>query len=265
MKNFAISSGFDRIRHRKQRQFKKIFKFAAILVLAPFLFFLSYKTFHFLSPFISSLQIFQYKNAIVSPTEHISEEELKKLMGKLSGNLFHLDLDAIQENIKRNPWVSEAKVSRIFPDRIRIDITEKKAVALLSPINGDGLYFLDSSGKKIAPLRPSDHSGFPVISGLNSAQYENGDLILKAYELIQLYELKSFLKKLSISEVAYKEGIGYVVFTRHPVFEIRLGQDYWDEKFYRLEKVLQDLSQKLLVPRLIDLNFSKKVVVKLSK
>jgi hypothetical protein len=59
--------------------------------------------------------------------------------------------------------------------------------------------------------------------------------------------------------------MGYIVFTRHPVFEIRLGQDHWDEKFLRLEKVLYDLSQKLLVPKLIDLNFSKKVVVKLSK
>lgn len=264
MKNFAISSGFDRIRHRKQRQFKKIFKFAALLVLAPFFFFLSYKTLHFLIPLIGSLQIFQYKNAIVSPSEHISQEELKKLMGKLSGNLFHLDLNAIQTSIKKNPWVLEAKVSRLFPDRIRVDITEKKAAALLS-MDGDGLYFLDPYGKKIAPLRPSDHSGFPVISGLNREQYEKGDLILKAYELVQLYESKSFLKKLSISEVAYKEGIGYIVFTRHPVFEIRVGQDYWDEKFYRLEKVLQDLSQKLLIPQFIDLNFSKKVVVKLSK
>ncbi|MEK7790939.1 MAG: FtsQ-type POTRA domain-containing protein [Deltaproteobacteria bacterium] len=264
MKSSTINSDLPRLRYRKQRQHKKIVRFFVLLISVLALSFLSYKTLRFLIPLIGSLQIFQYKNAIVSPTEHISEEELKKLMGKLSGNLFHLDLDAIQASIKKNPWVLEAKVSRIFPDRIRVDITEKKAAALLS-MDRDGLYFLDPSGKKIAPLRPSDHSGFPVISGLNPVEVEKGDLILKAYELIQLYESKSFLKNLSISEVAYKEGIGYMVFTRHPVFEIRLGQDYWDEKFYRLEKVLQDLSQKLLVPQFIDLNFSKKVVVKLSK
>ncbi len=266
MKSSTINSVLERIRYRKQRQYKRILMFFVLLISVPTLSFLSYKTLHFLIPLIESLQIFQYKNAIISPSEHISEEELKKLIGKLSGNLFRLDLNAIQASIKKNPWVLETKVSRIFPDRIRVDITEKKAAALLSMNgNGDGLYFLDPSGKKIAPLRPSDNSGFPVISGLNAQEVEKGDLILKAYELIKLYESKSFLKNLSISEVAYKEGMGYIVFTRQPVFEIRMGQDYWDEKFLRLEKVMYDLSQKLLVPRLIDLNFSKKVVVKLSK
>jgi len=257
--------GFDRIRHRKQRQFKKVLRFFLFLAGVPFFCFFGYKTVRFLIPVIQSLHIFQYKNAVIAPTEHISEGELKGLIGKVSGNLFHLDLNVIQTNLEKNPWVLEAKISRIFPDRIHVEITEKKAVALLSIINGDQIYFLDALGKKIAPLRSQDNSNFPIISGMTPAEVEKGELILKAYDLIKLYESKPYFKNLPISEVAYKEGIGYVIFTRRPVFEIRLGYDYLDEKIYRLEKVLQDLSQKSLLPRLIDLNFSKKVVVKLSE
>lgn len=232
----------------------------------PFFFFLSYKTIRFLTPVIQALHIFQYKNAIMAPTEHISEEELRGLIGKVSGNLFDLDLNAVQLNLKKNPWVLEAKVSRIFPDRIHVEITEKKAVALLSPtLDGDPLYFLDEFGKKIAPLRPHDKNNFSVISGLTPAQVEKGELILKAFDFMKLYESKPYFKNLPISEVVYKEGIGYLIFTRRPVFEIRIGDDYWDEKMDRLEKIFRDLSQKGLSPVLIDLNFSKKVVVKLHK
>lgn len=246
----------------KSSSARKGVRFFLFILGIPLFCFLSYKTIRFLTPVIQSLHIFQYKNAVMTTTEHISEEELKGLIGKVSGNLFDLDLNAVQRNIKKNPWVLEAKVSRIFPERIHVEIAEKKAVALLS---GEPLYFLDEFGKKIAPLRPHDKHPFAVISGLTDTQAEKGDLILKAFDLMKLYESKPYFKNLPISEVVYKEGIGYLIFTRRPVFEIRIGDDYWDEKMVRLEKILQDLSQKGLLPMLIDLNFSKKVVVKLHK
>jgi len=214
------------------------------------------------APHFKKLSIFQFKKVIVSATEHITETELKALVGRPSGeNLFEIDLNSINKRLKKNPWILDVQVSRFFPDRIRIDVIEKEPVVILSM---GGLFFLDAQAKKIAPIRPRDRADFPILSGFKKTHYQKREPIFKAYRLIERYKKNYFLSQWPISELHWDKN-GYVLFTKKPVFEIRLGLRGFPKKFLRLEKVLKDLSQKKRLPRLIDLNFTKKVVVKLAK
>ena len=212
---------------------------------------------------IKKSSFFQFKDTVALATEHISEEELKSLaripVGK---NIFDIDLGALEATLKKHPWIDKIKVFRMLPNKIKFIVEEKKPVALLSQ---DRLYFLDSTGKKIAPVRPGENTDFLIVSGMNSSQIENGALILQAYDLAHEYQKNEFLKDLPLSEVHWDETLGFFLFTEHPSFEIRVGKETYFKKFSRLEKVLKDLAYKSLAPRVIDLNFSKKVVVKLTK
>ncbi len=200
---------------------------------------------------------------MVVATEHISEEELRALVRISAGkNIFDIDLTALEMAMKKHPWIQTAKVFRMLPNKIKFIVEEKKPVALLSQ---SALYFLDGEAKKIAPVRSGENTDFLIVSGVSSAQLENGTLILQAYELAKEYQKNEFLKDLLLSEIHWDETLGFFLFTKHPSFEIRVGKDEYSKKFLRLEKVLKDLAYKSLAPRLVDLNYSKKVVVKLSK
>lgn len=242
--------------HRK----KKIFFFFLLL------FFLGASGYGFSSwvwPRLKKSSFFQFRECVASATEHISEEELKALVRIPAGkNIFDVDLGVLESAMKKHPWIETVKVFRMLPNKIKFIVEEKKPVALLSQ---DSLYFLDAYGKKITQVRSGENTDFLIVSGLTSSQVENRGVILQAYELAQEYQKNEFLKDLTLSEVHWDETLGFFLFTKHPSFEIQVGKEGYSKKFLRLEKVLKDLAHKSLAPRLVDLNYSKKVVVKLSK
>jgi cell division protein FtsQ len=52
---------------------------------------------------------------------------------RLAGNFFTVDLTAAREAFEAAPWVRQAVVRREFPNRLRVQLQEHKAVALWGP------------------------------------------------------------------------------------------------------------------------------------
>ena len=222
-----------------------------------------YALYRMVLPHVKQLSIFQYKSAIIESTPHVLEVEISTVIQEVvtlqkSTNIFMLDLNLLTERIKKHPWVRKARVSRLLPDRLRVEIREKKPVVLLSL---DKLYFVDRYGKVIAPVGKQDLLNYPILTGINPADRKT---MKHAFRLKKYYEKRSFLKNWGISEIVWSEN-GFLLYTQHPALEIRWGHRYYQRKMNRLEQVLKDLSQKEITPTLVDLNYSKKVVVKVSK
>ena len=63
--------------------------------------------------------------------EHISALHFRRALGQTTtGTFFDVDLDAIREAALKAPWVKNANVRRVWPDKINIEITEHKPLAL---------------------------------------------------------------------------------------------------------------------------------------
>lgn len=61
---------------------------------------------------------------------HLSPKSLQERASKVvRGGFFNVNVDAIQEVVSEEPWVKEIMVSRIWPDRIMVDIKEQEAIA----------------------------------------------------------------------------------------------------------------------------------------
>ena len=75
--------------------------------------------------------------------DHISALHFRRALGNTTvGTFFDIDLDAIREAALKAPWVKGANVRRVWPDKINIEITEYKPLALwedgrLVSINGE--------------------------------------------------------------------------------------------------------------------------------
>lgn len=75
--------------------------------------------------------------------DHISSVHFRRALGTTTtGTFFDVDLDAIREAALKAPWVKSVNVRRVWPDKINIEISEYKALALwedgrLVSVNGE--------------------------------------------------------------------------------------------------------------------------------
>lgn len=86
---------------------------------------------------------FNVKKVQVTGGEHIVEENkagVRKLV--LGKSIFRVPTGNIKSILSRNPWVKEVKISKDYPDRVVININERKPVAVLS----DGISYYTVSG-----------------------------------------------------------------------------------------------------------------------
>ncbi len=73
-----------------------------------------------------------------------------------------VDLDAVTARVERLVAVRSVDVSRAWPDRVRVDVTERQAVAVVEPPGQDLLQGIDASGVAFRTYR-SRPRGLPVI------------------------------------------------------------------------------------------------------
>jgi cell division protein FtsQ len=79
-----------------------------------------------------------------------------------------LDTARVQARLERLPWVSTATLTRNFPGRISVTLTERAAYAVW--INGSGAVLVDKTGRELSAIRPADMPHLPRISGIGAPQ-----------------------------------------------------------------------------------------------
>jgi cell division protein FtsQ len=113
-------------------------------------------------------------------------------------NIFAINLSAARKGLMSLPQVDHADIERILPNKISIDISERKPVAWVTgqddgnPSADPGAFLIDRAGILMRMKNQvSEYYHLPVICGLNVDNYEEGgtvDLpeVRAALELIRL-------------------------------------------------------------------------------
>lgn len=87
-------------------------------------------------------------------SEHITAEEVARLADIDEGvTLFNVDSGAIEEGVKRNPWVASVDVERVFPDKLRLNVHERTLGAVVSMSAGGIAWLLGDDNVWIEPLK----------------------------------------------------------------------------------------------------------------
>ena len=79
---------------------------------------------------------------------------------RAAGDYFATDLSEIKDSLERRPWVASAAVRRVWPDRLVIDIREKKPLAYWT----DGR-LVSRTGELFAPANPEVAGRLPRLAG----------------------------------------------------------------------------------------------------
>ena len=195
-----------------------------------------------------------------------SESELLNLAKiNFKASLMNLDLRGVSRRIALHPWVEKAKVRRDWSRKaLIIEVQERIPQALILL---EDLYLVDRNGKIFKKAETKDQLDLPVLTGVTRQQIMERDpvildLIRQALDLLDLLKQRKIFTTLEVSEINLNKQKGLTIFTLNGGIPIRLGTGDLVEKINRLEKVLPDLQQKSMEVEYLDLNYSRKVIVK---
>jgi cell division protein FtsQ len=88
---------------------------------------------------------FRITAIVLSGERHISREEILSAAGVTgTTSLLFFDVEDARDRLKANPWIADATLLKLYPDRLQIGIKEREALALwqqagrVSVVAGDG-------------------------------------------------------------------------------------------------------------------------------
>lgn len=95
----------------------------------------------------------------------VAREDIQKLFARdRNASVLKIPLDTRRREIEELPWVEEASVQRILPNRVRVLITERTPIAFFR--NGTELTLIDAHGVLLDRPEGEDFH-FPIVTGLS--------------------------------------------------------------------------------------------------
>jgi len=151
--------------------------------------------------------------------------EVERVLSPAYGqNVFRVSLEAIERRLRAEPWIASASVRRSLPDRLVVELEEKRAAAVAEL---GGLYLVDEHGRpfKRADVGRGEASGLLVVTGIDRAEFrrsptEAAARIRAALDAARVYREGG---RPPLGEVRHDAHRGITLYTRRPVAAIRLG------------------------------------------
>jgi cell division protein FtsQ len=223
--------------------------------------------------YVSHSSRFNLAQIDIQGNHKIGETEiLEKAQIKLGPNIFRMDLGRVQQLIREDKRIKDVRVKRELPNRILIEVEEKKPALWVNL--PEGLYGL-SQDQEIIPLEKEDFEhDLPVVTGLaslpvsgkqNQRPYEwwanrNAKSALDLYKTLVEVD-SSFLE--IISEINLSDENNLIFYLIPYGTQVSMGKGSFKKKLRRVKAIL-DYEGKREDLASIDLRFKDQVVVKKS-
>jgi cell division protein FtsQ len=107
---------------------------------------------------------FRIAQISLSGEKEVSREQALRTAGVTGrASLLFFDADAARARLLANPWIADAAVLKLYPDRLQITITERQAFALWQE-NGN-VNVIAADGTVLEPVVEDRYLGLPLVVG----------------------------------------------------------------------------------------------------
>jgi cell division protein FtsQ len=111
---------------------------------------------------------FDVKAVRVEGRQNLKEQQIAAALGPYKGqSIFAFDTDAARERLKAEGWVSEARVMRLLPSTLVVELEERTPFALWQ--DGGVMAVIDDKGRALTRASRAEYPELPVISGPGAA------------------------------------------------------------------------------------------------
>ncbi|ATP12611.1 cell division protein FtsQ [Bartonella henselae] len=189
----------------------------------------------------------------MSGNKRVVKQEILKILGlDTAPSIFTFNVDRARSLLEQKAWIQSANVQKIYPNRVRISVVERKPYAIWQH---DGMMdIVDSTGRVIAPFQTGIVQNLPLVVGQGAQNAAKG-----------------FLQALSVYPKVYDHVRAYV----------RVGDRRWDlildngvrvllpenGAFERLDSLIESATVQNLFSRdvlRVDLRLPDRITVALS-
>jgi cell division protein FtsQ len=243
------------------RILKKTIRVALQLLVLSFFLFVS----HWIYVHLLGDPYFRVREVEVEGGRKIPKETLLSLT-VIEGmpNLFSVKLKEVVKRLESHPWIEQVRVRKVFPNKILIQIEEKKPMAI---IQLEELYYIDTQGEIFSPVGDRDGYNYPYLTGLTRRVLEKDPveakrLITKALEILRIVGQEKFPPLEEISEIHMEKALGIHCFTKTEGVEVKMGWEDFGEKLGKLSLIWSDLRKRGFSAISIDCSDLNRMVVK---
>lgn len=181
----------------------------------------------------------------ITGAQQLSKAEIERIAGLAMGrNVFKVSAEEAQAKLMAEPWIENATVQRRLPGTYRIQVKERKALALLAA--GD-LYLVDQDGYAFKQLGPGDPADLPLITGIDLASIEHdrhaaATTLLQAVAFLKEYAESGLPRRETISEIHVEADDTLSAYVGSDGTYVRLGKAPFRTKLRRLREVFGQLA-----------------------
>jgi cell division protein FtsQ len=185
--------------------------------------------------------------------KEVSREEILTTAGVTGrASLLFLDADAARTRLMANPWIGDAAVLKLYPDRLQITVTERQAFAIWQK---DGrVSVVAADGTVLEPFVERRYVGLPLVVG-DGAQRQAKDFlaVIDRYPDIRAMVRASIL----VAQRRWNLRLANGIDVRLPETDVATALD----RLVELDRDKKLLSRDITV---VDLRLPDRVTVRLS-
>ena len=208
----------------------------------------------------------------VTGNQHLTRAQLVGIFGgDVDRNVLTVPLEQRKAELERLPWVEQATVMRLLPNKFRVAIVERTPVAFVRQGTSIGLVdaggvLLDMASDGDAPMR-NDYS-FPVVTGLSQA-----DPLSTRAARMQLYlrfvqeldaEGAGISKNLSEVDLSNPEDVKALLPNGHSTILVHFGGEDFRHRYDLFEKNLPEWMTQHPKLAAVDMRYEHQVVLEMA-
>jgi cell division protein FtsQ len=203
-------------------------------------------------------------NISISGMNNVARSQILDVMASdIDRNIFFVPLDQRKRQLEQIPWIQSATVMRLWPNRIKIVVTERTPVAFVE-VNSH-IEMIDASGVIMELPASQARYSFPVILGMS----ENDPLSVRAARM-KIYN--RFMRELDAGGAHYSADISDVdlsdpddvratVTDPHGAVLVHLGSSNFLEHFQVYVTHVQEWRTQFQKLESVDLRYDHQVIV----
>ena len=140
-----------------------LFLILCIVTCLGFLTLMGYRT-------VTASSFFEMKKIEVRGVNRVSREDVERIvkLETAKSGVWNANLDSIRVEVEKLPFVKSAAVSRVLPDGVRVNVTERAARAVVHLNSGD--FWVDDDAQILGRAEKNDLRGENILRGWDEAK-----------------------------------------------------------------------------------------------
>ena len=199
---------------------------------------------------------FAVRTVELTGAKHTPRAELDRVTRAYVGlNLFKLDIERVQRDLRYLPWVERVSIEKQLPSTLRIALVERRPVAL-AVVDGT-LRYVDAGGRAFAELSPQvGNPDLPLITNARATQ------IADCVRLLSTLQQRHGALFDRVSEISPAGESGFAIFDRDLRTNIYLSGEEDVDKWMTVYGIARAENFSRKPAEYVDLRFANRIIVK---